>query len=124
MMMMMMIPSTYVFSISLSLFSLISLYIRRKFSASKFFEDCSLYHCTIIQYIGQLARYLIASPSSQYDQNHSVRMALGNGLSEDIWDAFRARFRIETISEFYASTEGNANLINNLNLKGVIGWVS
>jgi acyl-CoA synthetase (AMP-forming)/AMP-acid ligase II len=95
----------------------------RKFSASKFFEDCAANDVTIIQYIGQLARYLLATPPGAFDQAHRVRMALGNGLGEDVWDAFRARFNIERIGEFYASTEGNANLVNNLNRKGVIGWI-
>lgn len=97
--------------------------LRRKFSASQFFSDCAAHDVTIIQYIGQLARYLLSSASSPHDSRHRVRMALGNGMGEDVWDGFRSRFGIDIIAEFYASTEGSANLVNTLNIKGVIGWI-
>lgn len=76
------------------------------------------------QYIGQLARYLLSTPPNlAVDRGHRVRMAVGNGLTADVWTAFQSRFGIERISEFYASTEGNSNLVNSLNLPGVIGWI-
>ena len=36
--------------------------LRRKFSARHFFEDCRKYNVTVIQYIGELFRYLLAQP--------------------------------------------------------------
>lgn len=39
-------------------------------------------------------------------------MATGNGLSKDIWEKFRHRFKIPEIREFYRSTEGVAKFDN------------
>ena len=52
------------------------------------------------------------SPPSAHDRRHSVRLAFGNGLRPDVWSKFRARFGVAQIMELYASTEGNANLVN------------
>ena len=37
-----------------------TLVLRRKFSATHFFEDCAKYDVTVVQYIGELCRYLCA----------------------------------------------------------------
>ena len=37
----------------------------------------------MIQYIGELCRYLLAAPPGVYDRKHSVRIAIGNGLRYD-----------------------------------------
>lgn len=34
----------------------------------------------------------------------------GNGLKPTVWKAFRERFGIKVIREFYGSTEGNTNV--------------
>jgi fatty-acyl-CoA synthase len=50
-------------------------------------------------------------------------MACGNGLRRDIWDAFKNRFRIPRILEFYAATEGNVSLFNVEGEPGSVGRV-
>eukprot|EP01098_Paradermamoeba_levis_P004101 TRINITY_DN1788_c0_g1_i1.p1 TRINITY_DN1788_c0_g1~~TRINITY_DN1788_c0_g1_i1.p1 ORF type:complete len:631 (+),score=216.09 TRINITY_DN1788_c0_g1_i1:78-1970(+) len=97
---------------------------RRKFSASSFWADAAIHNCTVIQYIGELCRYLLLSPSTPYDTAHSVRMAVGNGLRPDIWKNFQTRFNIATIGEFYAATEANVGLFNNLNKIGAVGFIT
>jgi len=83
-----------------------TLVIRRKFSASAFWEDCTRYRCTVVQYIGELCRYLLTTPPGQFDKAHRVRLAVGNGLRPEIWEAFQSRFNIPEIGEFYGSSEG------------------
>ena len=62
---------------------------------------------TVIQYVGETLRYLLAAPPSPDDKTkHNVRMAFGNGLRADVWDKFRNRFGVDTIAEFYGATEG------------------
>jgi len=102
----------------------IPLCLRRKFSASNFFEDCRKVDATVVLYIGELCRYLNATPPTATDRKHRVRLAIGNGMRPDVWAKFQQRFGVRTIGEFYASTEGNANLINNANKMGAIGYVS
>jgi len=98
--------------------------IRRRFSAKAFFKDCTLFKCTIAQYIGELCRYLLNTPPSIYDKAHKVRGVIGNGLRPEIWREFQSRFNIEQIYEFYGSTEGNTSFVNMLNKEGAVGFIS
>jgi len=95
--------------------------IREKFSASRFWQDVADSSATIFQYIGELCRYLLASPEPT--PPHSLRLAVGNGLSADIWEAFQNRFAIPQILEFYAATEGNFSLYNAEGKIGAIGRI-
>jgi acyl-CoA synthetase (AMP-forming)/AMP-acid ligase II len=96
----------------------------KKFSTKTFWSDCISSKATIIQYVGETCRYLLAAPPSPLDKENSVRMAFGNGLRPDIWSRFKERFGIETIAEFYAATEGASsswNYSRNDFAKGAIG---
>ncbi|XP_037825992.1 long-chain fatty acid transport protein 4-like [Lucilia sericata] len=98
--------------------------IRKKFSASGYFADCVKFNCTIGQYIGEMARYILATPPSENDTKHKVRLIFGNGLRPQIWPQFVERFNIAKVGEFYGATEGNANIMNHDNTVGAIGFVS
>jgi fatty-acyl-CoA synthase len=50
-------------------------------------------------------------------------MACGNGLRADVWEAFKTRFKIPRILEYYASTEGNFSLYNCEGRPGAIGRI-
>ncbi|XP_043838021.1 very long-chain acyl-CoA synthetase isoform X1 [Dromiciops gliroides] len=98
-----------------------TLALRTKFSASQFWEDCRKYKVTVIQYIGELLRYLCNLPEKPNDRDHRVRIAVGNGLRGDIWREFIRRFGDIHIYEFYASTEGNIGFFNYPRKIGAIG---
>lgn len=66
----------------------------------------------VIQYIGEICRYLLAQPVCQSEAHHQVRVALGNGLRFSVWEEFVQRFRIRQVGEFYGATECNCSLIN------------
>jgi acyl-CoA synthetase (AMP-forming)/AMP-acid ligase II len=89
-----------------------TLVLRRKFSASMFWKEVAQFECTVVQYIGELCRYLLATPVSPYDKRHNCRLAVGNGLRPDIWEKFQTRFNIKEVGEFYGATEGNVALFN------------
>lgn len=97
--------------------------LRKKFSATNFWTDCIKYNCTVAQYIGELCRYLLSTPTKAEDTKHSVRLMYGNGLRPQIWSQFTSRFNIDEIGELYGSTEGNSNLANVDNQVGAIGFV-
>uniref|UniRef100_A0A673B3W8 Long-chain-fatty-acid--CoA ligase n=1 Tax=Sphaeramia orbicularis TaxID=375764 RepID=A0A673B3W8_9TELE len=78
--------------------------IKKKFSASRFWDDCVKYNCTIVQYIGEICRYLLNQPS--------------------IWEEFMKRFNIPQIAEFYGATECNCSLGNFDNHIGACGFNS
>lgn len=102
----------------------LSLVARRKFSASHFWKDCTNHGVTCAQYIGEIARYLYATPECPEEKRHSVRMMFGNGLRPQIWQKFVDRFNIKQINEFYGSTEGNCSVGNFSNKVGAVGFVS
>eukprot|EP01012_Entosiphon_sulcatum_P025801 TRINITY_DN31178_c0_g1_i1.p1 TRINITY_DN31178_c0_g1~~TRINITY_DN31178_c0_g1_i1.p1 ORF type:complete len:641 (-),score=129.55 TRINITY_DN31178_c0_g1_i1:117-2018(-) len=98
--------------------------LARKFSAKHFWEDCSKNKVTAIQYIGELCRYLLATPNAEFDTKHKIRIAIGNGLRPEIWDTFQRRFKIPEIGEFYGATEGNIAFVNhcqNYQGQGAVG---
>ncbi|WP_339782329.1 long-chain-acyl-CoA synthetase [uncultured Marinobacter sp.] len=98
-----------------------ALALRRKFSASAFWDDVRRYDATVFGYIGELCRYLLNQPPSEQDRNHRLTKMLGNGLRPSIWKEFKERFGIETISELYASSEGNIGFSNFFNLDNTVG---
>lgn len=95
--------------------------LRRKFSASAFWDDVRHYNATTFGYIGELCRYLLNQPPSEQDRNHRLTKMLGNGLRPSIWKEFKDRFGIETISELYASSEGNIGFSNFFNMDNTVG---
>lgn len=88
-------------------------------------------NATIIQYVGETLRYLLAVPpeidpvtGEDLDKKHNIRIAFGNGLRPDIWNKVKERYNIPTIAEFYAATEGTSgswNLSSNDFGAGAIG---
>ncbi|EEB19125.1 Long-chain fatty acid transport protein, putative [Pediculus humanus corporis] len=106
-----------------SILSGITVVIRKKFSASNFWQDCIKYNCTVACYIGEICRYLLAVPEKSHDKQHKIRLMFGNGLKAQIWEKFVERFQIKQIGEFYGATEGNSNLVNIDNKVGCVGFV-
>ncbi|KAG9352245.1 hypothetical protein JZ751_020658 [Albula glossodonta] len=98
--------------------------LRRKFSASQFWDDCRKHEVTVIQYIGEVLRYLCNTPKRDNDKDHKVRLAIGNGVREDVWKEFLTRFGNIQVREFYASTEGNVGFVNYIGKIGAIGRVN
>jgi len=100
-----------------------SVVVRDKFSASRFWEDIRRWDCTMFQYIGELCRYLLHSCGGEDAAGHHLRMACGNGLAPGVWGAFKDKFGIPHILEFYASTEGGVSLFNIEEKQGALGRI-
>ncbi len=95
--------------------------VREGFSAGRFWPDVVESGATIFQYIGELCRYLVAAPACEAEHAHRLRLCCGNGLREEVWSAFVARFAVPRILEFYAATEGSFSLFNLEGKPGAIG---
>nr|XP_020493610.1 very long-chain acyl-CoA synthetase-like [Labrus bergylta] len=98
--------------------------LKRKFSASQFWDDCRKHSVTVVQYIGEVMRYLCNTPKRDNDRDHKVRLAIGNGVRAEIWRDFLNRFGNIEVREFYASTEGNVGFVNYAGKIGAIGRVN
>jgi citronellyl-CoA synthetase len=99
-----------------------ALAMRRKFSASEFWDDVRYYRATTFGYVGELCRYLLNQPPSEKDRQHNLTKMIGNGLRPSIWNDFKSRFGIETVAELYASSEGNIGFSNFFNMNNTVGF--
>ncbi|MGB6604581.1 MAG: long-chain-acyl-CoA synthetase, partial [Steroidobacteraceae bacterium] len=97
--------------------------VRERFSAREFWRDVVSERCTLFQYIGELCRYLVASAPDPEERRHMLRVCCGNGLREEVWQAFQSRFAIPRILEYYAATEGSFSLYNCEGRPGAIGRI-
>ncbi|KAF9893603.1 hypothetical protein FE257_010915 [Aspergillus nanangensis] len=123
--------SAFVLGFGACLFGSSTLLIGRKFSARTFWREARENNATVVQYVGETLRYLMAVPPAidastgeDLDKKHNIRLVYGNGLRPDIWNRFKERFSIPTIAEFYAATEGTSgswNLSANDFTAGAIG---
>lgn len=97
--------------------------IRRKFSASKFWDDAIKFKATCFNYIGEICRYLYNQPEKPTDRKHYIKKIVGNGLRNEMWKDFKKRFGIKEIYEFYGATERFApNFANRFNLNCTVGF--
>ncbi|MFV0931451.1 long-chain-acyl-CoA synthetase [Pseudomonas jessenii] len=96
--------------------------IRRKFSASQFWNDARKYRATTIGYVGELCRYLVDQPPGSEDSRHDVKKMIGNGLRPGAWSEFKTRFAVNHICELYAASDGNIGFTNILNFDNTIGF--
>ncbi|KIW09513.1 uncharacterized protein PV09_00389 [Verruconis gallopava] len=95
-----------------SLMAGVTVCMGKKFSTSKFWDEIRDSNATAFVYVGETARYLLAAPPSPRDKDHKVRVMFGNGMRPEVWVRFRERFGIDTIAEFFNSTEGVFSLLN------------
>ena len=86
--------------------------LSRKFSRKTFWPEVNASDANIIQYVGELCRYLINAPPHPLERKHKVQMAWGNGMRPDVWEVFRQRFNIPVIIELYAATDGLGSSFN------------
>lgn len=86
----------------------------RKFSHNTFWPEVHASKANIIQYVGELARYLVNAPprADKLDITHNVHSAWGNGMRPDVWEKFRTRFHVPIINELYAATDGIGSAFN------------
>ena len=68
-----------------------STFIKRKFSASSFWEEVQKHNTTALVYIGELCRYLANQDPTQAELNNPLKVMVGNGLRPDVWDTFKDR---------------------------------
>ncbi|GAN03847.1 acyl-CoA synthetase [Mucor ambiguus] len=104
--------SGLIVSSSVCLYAGGTIVLGRKFSASRFWNDCVDYKVDVFTYIGEFCRYLLSQPHHPQERNHNVKLVYGNGMRPDVWERFRERFNIPKICEFYAATEAPTSLFN------------
>ncbi len=97
--------------------------IRRRFSASKIWDEICEHDATLFMYVGELCRFMLNTPAHPKERSHKLRWIIGNGLRPDVWPSFVSRFNIPHVIEFYGATEGNVSLVNVDGRVGAVGRV-
>lgn len=101
-----------------------SIFIRRRFSASNFLPEVRQHNTNLLIYIGELCRYLMNTPEKPDDADNPLHTMTGNGMRPDIWLAFKKRYGIKRVSEFYGASEGNVAFANLLNKDCTVGMTA
>ncbi|XP_076444246.1 long-chain fatty acid transport protein 2-like [Babylonia areolata] len=122
------LPLFHILAGTVGLFGVIhkgcTMVLKRKFSASHFWSDCRRHNVTVLLYIGEIFRYILAQPKHELDNVHKVRVALGNGLRKDIFEEVLRRFQIPLVYEAFGATEGIFVNYNTANKPGAVGRLS
>lgn len=100
-----------------------AMFLARRFSAGRFWDDARRHGMTGFQYVGEICRYLVNQPERPDDRDHRVRVMMGAGLGRDVWPEFVRRFGVARILEGWSSTEANTSLINVDNRVGSCGRI-
>jgi len=95
--------------------------LRRKFSSTHFWNDTRKFRATKFCYVGELCRYLMNQPPRPDDSANPVEGMFGNGLRPEIWKAFKQRFDIPFVNEFYGAAELPSGFVNQYNFDCTIG---
>ncbi len=98
-----------------------SIFMRRSFSASKFWPEVQQHQTNCFIYVGELCRYLTNQPVCEAESNNPLTKMMGNGLRPDIWGEFKQRFGVQRICEIYGASEGNVVFLNLFNKDKTIG---
>ena len=99
-----------------------SMFIRRRFSASRFLDEAREQETNLFVYIGEICRYLLHQPARPDDADNPVHKVIGNGLRPDIWKEFKRRFGIPEVYEIYGASEANSGFVNAFNKDCTIGF--
>ncbi|MHA2324188.1 MAG: AMP-binding protein [Promethearchaeota archaeon] len=98
----------------------VTMALRKRFSVSEFWKDIKDFNANATVYIGELPRYLLNRPESEYIPGPLKKM-FGLGLRKDIWEEFQSRFQIEHIWEFYGGTDFGVPCFNVDEVPGMVG---
>lgn len=77
-----------------------------------FWDEARRYGVTVASYTWMLLRDLVNAPPNPAERHHAVRLFIGSGMPRGLWRRVEERFAPARVLEFYASTEGEAVLVN------------
>ena len=81
------------------------------YEPSSFWDEVRRYGVTVVSYTWTSARELVDAAPNPLEQHHPVRLFIGSGMPTSLWRRVTDRFGVGIV-EFYASTEGQAVLVN------------
>jgi len=82
------------------------------FDANNFWDEVRRYGVTAVSYTWTMLHELVEAPVSRGELHHPVRLFLGSGAPRGLSRRLTERFAPAKVVEFYATTEGDAILVN------------
>ena len=82
-----------------------SLVLIPRFSASQFWNQAVQYKVTEFNFVYAIGRILCNRPQSEFRPEHSIKTAIGVGVSPDVYDGFTQRFKIKNVVDAYGLSE-------------------
>jgi putative long chain acyl-CoA synthase len=86
--------------------------IARAFDPKTFWAEVRRYGITVASYTWTMLREIADAPDDPAERHHPVRLFIGAGMPRGLWKRVAKRFFPAAVVEFYASTEGEAILVN------------
>jgi putative long chain acyl-CoA synthase len=86
--------------------------IAREFEPKTFWTEVRRYGVTVASYTWTMLREIVDAPEDAGERHHPVRLFIGAGMPRGLWRRVARRFHPAAVLEFYASTEGDAILVN------------
>jgi putative long chain acyl-CoA synthase len=86
--------------------------IARHFDPATFWEEVRRYGITVASYTWTMLREIAHAPEDPAERHHPLRLFIGAGMPRGLWKRVAKRFYPAAVLEFYASTEGEAILVN------------
>jgi putative long chain acyl-CoA synthase len=82
------------------------------YDPATFWEEVRRYGVTVGSYTWTMLRELVDAPPNPAERHHPLRLLVGSGMPVGLWERVQRRFAPARVVEFYASTEGEAILVN------------
>ncbi len=80
--------------------------------AADFWDEVRRYGATVVSYTWTMLDEIAEAPPHPGEKHHPVRLFIGSGMPRSTWKKVSERFAPARVVEFYASTEGEAVLVN------------
>ncbi|MCD0448819.1 AMP-binding protein [Actinocorallia sp. API 0066] len=82
------------------------------YDPATFWDEARRYGVTVASYTWTLLHGLVEAPPHPGERHHSVRLFIGSGMPRGLWRRLETRLAPARVLEFYASTEGEAIMVN------------
>lgn len=105
-------PSALLSGIGAALASRARLAMTQGFDPDTFWSEVRRYGATAVTYTWTMAADMLEAPAAGRDVHHPIRLFIGSGMPQSLWHRVEERFEPAKVLEFYASTEGDAVLVN------------
>jgi fatty-acyl-CoA synthase len=84
--------------------------VRDRFSASQWLDDVRRYDATFTTTVGRALSYILATPASDHDRDHRLKIVLAPESTPSDADAFTGRFGVPVVTG-YGQSEGGITLL-------------